>query len=180
MKRSILIAAMAISMAGAASANHLIATFSPGAKSSRDAELQSSAGKAAPLALGARPVEPRAEPAVKLTAVPVERRAALEGRLAPVPLQVKARPALYVPAADITEAYSRGEAGPSAKLEGGASASSEGVGESAARAAILADGYKAVQVLNKGANGVWRAKAMRGTTDVLLAVDSSGSVTTSD
>jgi hypothetical protein len=48
------------------------------------------------------------------------------------------------------------------------------------RAAIQADGYKGVQVLRKGVNGVWHAKAMRGTAEVLLAVDSRGNVTTAD
>jgi hypothetical protein len=48
------------------------------------------------------------------------------------------------------------------------------------RASIQADGYKGVQVLRKGVNGVWHAKAMRGTTEVLLVVDSSGNVTTGD
>jgi hypothetical protein len=174
MNRSIIIAAAAITMAGAASANHLFTTSSPGAPSFQGAALQLPAGKAPQLGPRARAAEPRTDPAAKLPAAPVERRASLDARQAPVPLQVKTRPALYLPAADISEGYSKGEAGASAKVE------TTGLGENAARAAIQADGYKAVQALSKGANGVWRAKAMRGTTEVLLTVDSRGRVTTAD
>jgi hypothetical protein len=60
------------------------------------------------------------------------------------------------------------------------SAPSDRSGESAARAAIEADGYKGVQVLRRGDNGVWHAKAFRGQTEVQLTVDGRGSVTTPD
>ena len=46
----------------------------------------------------------------------------------------------------------------------------------AAKAAIEADGYKAVNVLGKGGNGTWRAKAYRGATEVQLVVDITGRV----
>ena len=46
----------------------------------------------------------------------------------------------------------------------------------AARAAIEADGYKAVKVLGKASDGSWRARAHRGTTEVQLTVDGSGRV----
>lgn len=46
----------------------------------------------------------------------------------------------------------------------------------AAKAAIEADGYKGVNVLGKGPNGAWRAKAYRGTTEVQLTVDVTGHV----
>ena len=48
-----------------------------------------------------------------------------------------------------------------------------GAGESAAKAAIEADGYKGVKVLRKGANGVWHASALRGKTEVMLTVDAA-------
>ena len=48
--------------------------------------------------------------------------------------------------------------------------------QSAAKAAIEADGYKGVKVLNKGENGIWHATALRGRTTVSLTVDASGSV----
>lgn len=46
----------------------------------------------------------------------------------------------------------------------------------AAKAAIEADGYKRVSALVKATNGAWRAKAFRGSTEVQLTVDSTGSV----
>jgi hypothetical protein len=46
----------------------------------------------------------------------------------------------------------------------------------AAKAAIEADGYKGVSVLDKGTNGTWRAKAYRGTTEIKVTVDSAGRV----
>ena len=46
----------------------------------------------------------------------------------------------------------------------------------AAKAAIEADGYKRANVLGKGADGSWRAKAYRGSTEVQLTVDGTGRV----
>ena len=46
----------------------------------------------------------------------------------------------------------------------------------AAQAAIEADGYKRASVLGKGADGSWRAKAYRGSTEVELTVDGTGRV----
>jgi hypothetical protein len=46
----------------------------------------------------------------------------------------------------------------------------------AAKAAIEADGYKQANVLGKGADGSWRAKAYRGSTEVQLTVDGTGRV----
>ena len=52
----------------------------------------------------------------------------------------------------------------------------EAAGESAAKAAIEADGYKRAKVVRQGENGLWYAKAMRGTTEVSLTVDATGRV----
>jgi hypothetical protein len=60
------------------------------------------------------------------------------------------------------------------------SVASERRGESAARAAIEADGYKTVQVLRRGDDGVWYAKAFRGKTEAQLIVDARGGVSTAD
>ena len=49
--------------------------------------------------------------------------------------------------------------------------------ETAARAAIEADGYKRPRLVDKGADGTWRARALRGTTEVSLRVDAQGNVT---
>ena len=46
----------------------------------------------------------------------------------------------------------------------------------AAQAAIEADGYERVSVLGKGADGTWRAKAYKGTSEVRLIVDGRGRV----
>ena len=48
--------------------------------------------------------------------------------------------------------------------------------KAAAKAAIEADGYKRVNVLGRSGDGIWRAKAYRGTTMVGLTVDGSGRV----
>jgi L-alanine-DL-glutamate epimerase-like enolase superfamily enzyme len=47
---------------------------------------------------------------------------------------------------------------------------------SAAKAAIEADGYRNAKVVRQGENGIWYAKAMRGTTEVSLTVDATGRV----
>ena len=46
----------------------------------------------------------------------------------------------------------------------------------AAKAAIEADGYKAVSALTLGSDGVWKASALRGQIEVLLTVGPTGSV----
>ena len=52
----------------------------------------------------------------------------------------------------------------------------DGLDKTAARTAIEADGYRGVNVLGKAADGTWRAKAYRGTTEVQVTVDGSGRV----
>jgi hypothetical protein len=46
----------------------------------------------------------------------------------------------------------------------------------AAKAAIEADGYKGVRALARGSDGVWKASALRGQTEVQLSVGPTGSV----
>lgn len=61
----------------------------------------------------------------------------------------------------------------------GADAASPGkLTETAAKAAIEADGYKGVHTLSRGPDGVWKARALRGGTDVQLIVDHAGRVST--
>jgi hypothetical protein len=48
--------------------------------------------------------------------------------------------------------------------------------ESAAKAAIEADGYKGVRALARGPDGAWKASAWRGQTEVQLSVDPTGNV----
>lgn len=47
-----------------------------------------------------------------------------------------------------------------------------------ARAAIEADGYRRVRIVDKSANGAWRARAYRGATEVEVVVDGAGRVLT--
>jgi len=101
-------------------------------------------------------------------------KASLEPQQAPVPLLLKPRQAARPSTTDSTAATATGDAGTV-----GSSDSPDPAGENAARAAIEADGYKSVRIVSKG-DGVWRAKALRGKTEVLLIVDSNGSVTTAN
>jgi hypothetical protein len=56
--------------------------------------------------------------------------------------------------------------------------SRNGLEKEAARAAIEADGYKRVRIIDKSANGAWRAKAYRGPTEVEVVVNGAGRVLT--
>lgn len=90
-------------------------------------------------------------------------RPLVEVRQAPVPLLVRERP----PAALSPPVESTMAAMPSAgDLEG----------SSFARSAIEADGYKAVKNVTAGPDGTWRARALRGKTEVVLTVDRAGRV----
>lgn len=46
----------------------------------------------------------------------------------------------------------------------------------AAKAAIEQDGYRNVRGLGKTADGVWRGRAMRGSTEISVTVDANGNV----
>jgi hypothetical protein len=48
--------------------------------------------------------------------------------------------------------------------------------ETAAKAAMEADGYKGIRALARGPDGVWKASALRGQTEVRLSVGPTGSV----
>ena len=48
--------------------------------------------------------------------------------------------------------------------------------KNAAKAAVELDGYKGVTILGKATNGAWRARGLRGATEVLLTVDGTGRV----
>lgn len=187
MKRGVIVAAAAILMAGAASAHLFSAPLQASAShgTSPTAALQQAtpqgpqpASQPSPRAvLG----EPRGEPA----AVRTERRAALDVHKAPVPLQTKPKPPVQVPvqvpAGEPPEANTRSEAGAAAKADApGPTSSDDPASEAVARRAIEADGYKGVQVVRKGENGMWYAKALRGRTAVQLVVDSQGTVSTAD
>jgi hypothetical protein len=64
-----------------------------------------------------------------------------------------------------------------AGLDGGVLPSDDmKTGDSQARAAIELDGYKNVRGLQKGPDGMWRGRAMRGRTEITVRVDATGNV----
>lgn len=89
-----------------------------------------------------------------------------ETRQAPVPLLMRERPPVAVP---VVETASAGMPAPQAPV---VDAEESGF----ARGAIEADGYKAVGKIARGPDGTWRARALRGKTEVLLTVDREGRV----
>ncbi len=145
-KRGFLALALAMTTAGAASAFAL----GPPEPAARDLSM---------------PVVARQPAAISVAPAPVAKNASFEARRAPVPLLMKPRPTIEQP---LFDADAVGPEVP-AKIGGGA-------GESAAKAAIEADGYKRAKVVRQGDNGIWYAKAMRGTTEVSLTVDAGGRV----
>ena len=166
MKRGIIVAAAAISVTGAASAN-LFTTSAPVPAQPSPREK--------PAAATEPPVVAAAAPVPAPSRSPPVQRASVDVRQAPVPVQPKPR-APVVSAWDYpNEIYAKAQA-----LVALVPAPSERSGENAARAAIEADGYKGVQELRRGDNGVWHAKAFRGRTEVRLIVDARGAVTTAD
>jgi len=137
--------------------------------------------KAAPVAIAATPAAPTAKPASSLVA-----------NRAPVPLQTRPPTTYFVPkgsaapgqtasattgatATDISKASLTVGGG----LDGGlppAPGDAKSGDSSKAKAAVELDGYKNVRGLEKGPDGVWRGRAMRGRTEVAIRVDASGSV----
>lgn len=163
MKRGILFVAVAMTVAGVASAGVFSATSSPVAPLPQSRE-------AATIANPVRAPAPTT-PGAKRAPAPVVQKASVESRKPPVPLQVKPRPPVNVPAVD-----AGAKPGEAAAPQEAVVATSDAFNEKAAKAAIEADGYKGVRVLRKGVNGVWHATAMRGQTVVPVVVDPSGSV----
>lgn len=86
---------------------------------------------------------------------------------APVPLLVAPKPPVAPPVAETAKDKTVAAAGDIAVLRGPP--------ESATKA-IEADGYKRVRVLERRADGKWRALAMRGNVEIALSVDDSGNV----
>ncbi len=152
-KRGILALALGMTTAGVASA------FTP---------VTQEPGAPAPARDLAMPVVAKQQPAAIPLATapePAGKKASFEARRAPVPLLMKPRPTIEQP---VFDADAVGPEVP-AKIGGGS-------GESAAKAAIEADGYKRAKMVRQGDNGIWYAKAMRGTTEVSLTVDAGGRV----
>ena len=89
----------------------------------------------------------------------------VEFRQAPVPLHLRERPVVIVPATDEATATTPPLTPPS-----------DAEGDGFARGAIEADGYRSVKNIAAGPDGTWRARALRGKTEVVLTVDREGRV----
>lgn len=111
------------------------------------------------------PSQPITGPAEIAPAPVPKRSAASTSTRPPVPLLVSRKPT-FVPPPGAEDAPA-----PVDK----AAAPVDGT-ETMARAAIEADGYKAVRSLSRGSDGLWHAKALRGATEVALSVDRDGRV----
>jgi hypothetical protein len=178
MKRGILVATLMMTAAGVASAN-LLTTAPHGVPSpwllgqrateATPAEARSRADRMPTDKVGGQPA-PVVHAAPKVASSQTTQKALVEPQQAPVPFRMKPRPPVNLPPAADKPAEAKAADKPSDPATGDAA------GESTARAAIEADGYKGVKVLRKGANGVWHASALRGKTTVMLTVDAGGSV----
>lgn len=121
---------------------------------------------AAPAAPAKIVSEPAAGPVARASAPVSTASIELRAHQLPVPV-VRSAPARPATAAS-------GERSPSEAT----APSRNSLDRDAARAAIEADGYKRVRIIDKSANGTWRAKAYRGTTEVEVVVDGAGRVLT--
>ena len=150
MKRALIILPLLAVMAGVASAQM----------------LQSPAASPAPPVTASAPVRAKAElpPPAGTEAPPARIAQTVVTRQAPVPMLLTKRPPPLAPET------ARAEAVP-------ADSAARQFSETDARAAIEADGYKKPRIVNKGADGTWQARALRGTMEVSLRVDAQGNVT---
>lgn len=151
MKRGLIILPLLAVMAGVASAEMLRPPAAPAAT---------------PPVTTSAPATAKAElaPPTRPEAAPARIAQTMLARQAPVPMVLLNRPPALVAVsagADVVTAE------PTVRQ----------LSEANARAAIEADGYKRPRLVNKGANGTWHARALRGTTEVSLRVDPQGNVT---
>jgi len=139
--------------------------------------------KTAPVTVAATPAAPTAKPASTLVA-----------NRAPVPLVTRTHKTYFTPTqaeASVQTASATAGSSPSATdvstasltvgagLDGGlppAPAGANSADSAQAKAAVELDGYKNVRGLEKGPDGIWRGRAMRGRTEIAIRVDASGSV----
>ena len=77
------------------------------------------------------------------------------------------------PAPDFSRRHEPAGRGPRGE---GAPQQHVGPNENAVRALIEADGYRGVSGLTRDAGGVWRGRALRGSTEIGVAVDANGRV----
>ena len=124
------------------------------------------------LAAPASPAKPAPEPASKVKMM-----------RPPVPLQVGGHDRYFVSApADViatdtqTAAATMGTTAATNDKLGDKPLDGRGEASLAAKAAIEQDGYRNVRALVKIADGTWRGRAMRGSTEISVTVDANGSV----
>lgn len=122
--------------------------------------LQPPGAPSAPSATANAPVRAKAE----LPPPPPSRIAqTVVARQAPVPMVLTGRPPMLAP-----------ETTPAGSAT--ADTAPRQFSEIDARAAIEADGYRKPRIVNKGADGTWHARALRGAIEVSLRVDAQGNV----
>ena len=103
----------------------------------------------------------------------------MEAARPPVPLRVNHKPPLSDrPVVSSGQASADTNGKPSTDTPEAVDARPEQRSHQAAKAAIEADGYKSVQILSQGSNGIWKASALRGKTRVVVNVDQAGNVFT--
>ncbi len=98
--------------------------------------------------------------------LPSAKPALVETKQAPVPILVRERPPVALPAVETASATGMSPLTP--MVDGEASGFAKG--------AIEADGYRFVKNITPGPDGTWRARALRGKTEVVLTVDREGRV----
>jgi hypothetical protein len=111
-------------------------------------------------------IETKAQPTTSpssVTSNPAGRVTTMETSRQPVPILLAARTSIALQSVDPDAAL------PTDTAPGKMT-------ESAAKAAIEADGYKGVRILQRATDGGWRARALRGATEVGLSVDLRGNI----
>ncbi len=151
MKFEFLAFALAVMMAGIASAHLLVpATGEAGASNSK---VQSQ--------------RPRTAVPPTVAALPIQSAPlAAEAGRPPVPILFTDRRAIALAEGRVWETLSRGnDVAPPGRIT-----------EMAAKSAMEADGYTGVRGLSRGPDGKWKATALRGEVEVQLSVGSTGDV----
>ena len=179
MKTALVASVVLTSLAGAAAAGMMMSTTptrSVGTVAERPApQPVTPQPNATPVSAPPAPAVPAQ--AAAAPPAPSPKSASVEAVRPPVPLRVTHKPPLpEKPAAADKKAGADGKAGTDTpeKVE----SAPDDKAQQAARAAIEADGYKGVQNLSQGSNGVWKASALRGKTRIVVSVDQAGNVFT--
>lgn len=167
MKPALIGSVVLMSLAGAAAVGMMTPTPARIAAVAERPAFQPSRASATPA------VAPVAVPARATVAppAPTAKPSSVDAARPPVPLQVTHRRPL--PDKPVVS-DSKADAATAEKTD----AAPDGKSQQAAKAAIEADGYKSVQMLGQGSNGVWRASALRGKTRIVVNVDQAGNVFT--